>query len=206
MKPKIGIVDYGMGNIRSVEKGFEKTGFPAELVSSAERLAEMDALVLPGVGAFGDAMENLGGMGMTGALKDHVRGGKPFLGICLGMQLLLEESLEHGRHAGLGVVPGVVERLSEGLKVPHMGWNVVETDAGLFRDVPRGSRFYFVHSYHCRVLDESWIAGTTPYGKEFVSVVGRGRVWGVQFHPEKSSYLGLQVLKAFGGIAGEKTP
>ena len=196
----IGIVDYGMGNLRSVEKGFEKVGVAAEVCPEAGRLSSYDGLVLPGVGAFGEAMEHLDGRAMTSVLRDYIGDGRPLLGICLGMQLLFSYSEEHGRNEGLGLVPGAVLRLPDTVKVPHMGWNVVNfsRETQLFNGIESGSRFYFVHSFYCAPDGGDWIAGTTPYGLDFASAICRDGVWGLQFHPEKSSALGLGILKNFG--------
>lgn len=200
MTPGIGIVDYGVGNLRSVEKGFEKVGVSARICARPEELDDYDGLVLPGVGAFGDAMENLKGLGMADALIAYIDSGRQLLGICLGMQLLLTYSEEHGRSEGLGVIPGSVVRLPGEVKVPHMGWNVmnVSKDVPLFEGVDSGSRFYFVHSFYCLPDEAEWTVGVTPYGVEFSSAMGRENVWGVQFHPEKSSLLGLEILRNFG--------
>jgi len=200
MTPGIGIVDYGMGNLRSVEKGFEKVGVSARICGSPRELDDFDGLVLPGVGAFGDAMENLKELGMADALIDYIDSDRQLLGICLGMQLLFACSEEHGRSEGLGIIPGRVLRLHGEVKVPHMGWNVlnVSQDVPLFEGMDSGSRFYFVHSFYCLPDEAKWTVGETPYGVEFTSAVGRGNVWGVQFHPEKSSLLGLEILRNFG--------
>ena len=200
MTPGIGIVDYSMGNLRSVQKGFEKVGVSARICGSPEELDDCDGLVLPGVGAFGDAMENLKELGMADALIGYIDSGRQLLGICLGMQLLFSRSEEHGRSEGLGVIPGRVVRLPGDVKVPHMGWNVmnISQDVPLFEGVDSGSRFYFVHSFYCLPEEAEWTVGKTPYGVEFASAVGSGNVWGVQFHPEKSSDLGLEILRNFG--------
>lgn len=196
----IGIIDYGMGNLRSVQKGFERAGFQAALCSESERLAGFDGLVLPGVGAFGDAMRNLRKSGLDGAIIEFVGSGRQLLGICLGMQLLFTTSEEHGAHCGLGLIEGEVLRLPRTVKTPHMGWNVVskKRNVELLDGVETGSRFYFVHSYYCAPSDETWVVSTTPYGLDFASAVGRGNIWGLQYHPEKSSALGLRILGNFG--------
>lgn len=198
----VGIIDYGMGNIRSVQKGLEKVGIAAELCSEGGRLDSYRGLVLPGVGAFGDAMANLRSCGLVGPLLEQIAGGKPLMGICLGMQLLFERSEEHGDFEGLGVVGGTVRRLPDTVKVPHMGWNVLRqvAEQPLFDGIPEGSRFYFVHSFYCDPADDSWTIGRTPYGLDFTCAVGRGNVWGLQFHPEKSSLMGLRILENFGGM------
>ena len=206
MKPIIGIVDYGMGNLRSVEKGFEKVGFAAEVCSVPDRLISFDGLVLPGVGAFGDAMENLKNLDMVSALYEYIDSGRNMLGICLGMQLLLSYSEEHGRFEGLDVVPGRVVRLPDSVKVPHMGWNVldIKKDVPLLQGIESGMRFYFVHSFYCEPTDAESQIAATPYGLDFTSILGKGNVWGLQFHPEKSSLLGLRILESFGRTVEEQ--
>jgi len=203
--PKVGIVDYGMGNLRSVEKGLQKVGAEAELCADPERLSAFDGLVLPGVGAFGDAIDNLRSRGLDKALIDYISNGGQFLGICLGLQLLFDYSEEHGRNEGLGVIPGRVLRLPSTVKVPHMGWNVLnkKKDIPLFKGLTDGSRFYFVHSFYCEPAGEEWTIGTTSYGLEFTCAARKANVWGVQFHPEKSSLLGLKILKNFSAMAAE---
>jgi len=198
--PQVGIIDYGMGNLRSVEKGLQKVGVDAELCGDPDRLPSYDGLVLPGVGAFGDAMENLKSRGVDRVILDYLDTGKQLLGICLGLQLLFDYSEEHGRSDGLGVIPGRVTRLPDKVKVPHMGWNVLDAreDVPIFAGIVPGSRFYFVHSFYCEPSDDSWTIGTTDYGLEFTCAAGRGNVWGLQFHPEKSSLLGLEILGNFG--------
>lgn len=199
----IAIIDYGMGNLRSVQKAFEQVGFPAEIVRRPEALATAPAVVLPGVGAFGDAMANLQEMGMVGAIRQAVQQGKPFLGICLGQQLLFESSEEFGHTAGLGLLPGQVRKFPAGeLKVPHMGWNqiAIQKDCPLLRDVPDKSYFYFVHSYYVDPTESALTAALTEYGLPFASIVSRDQVFGIQFHPEKSSTMGLRILENFGKL------
>lgn len=195
----IGIIDYGMGNLRSVEKGLEKVGASAEVCASGEKLSDYDGLVLPGVGAFGDAMKHLEERAMIEPILSFIKSGGHLLGICLGMQLLFDHSDEHGRFEGLGVMPGSVLRLPDTVKVPHMGWNVLQKkrDIPLFDGIESGSRFYFVHSYYCAPDSDEVTTGTTPYGLEFTCATGSGNAWGLQFHPEKSSLLGLKVLSNF---------
>lgn len=202
MRPIVGIVDYGMGNLRSVEKGFEKVGVTAEVCSIPEKLTSYSGLVLPGVGAFGDAMGNLRSLGLISALLEYIGSGRNLLGICLGMQLLLSYSEEHGRYEGLDIVPGRVIRLPESVKVPHMGWNFldIKKETKLLKGIEGGSRFYFVHSFYCELKDEGSLIAATSYGLDFTSVLGRENVWGLQFHPEKSSLLGLKILKNFGAM------
>ncbi len=196
------IVDYGMGNLRNVQKAFEHIGVPARISANANDLLSADGVVLPGVGAFGDAMTNLRAAGLVEPLLEVVRQGTPLLGICLGLQLLFEESSEMGTHRGLGVLPGRVVRFDEGLKVPHIGWNqlrVVRSD-GLLAGIADGSYAYFVHSYYVVPSDQSCVLATTDYGVEFASVVRRGNVFGVQPHPEKSQEVGLRLLRNFAQI------
>lgn len=205
--PEIGIIDYGMGNLRSVEKGFERVGIDVQVLADPDLIRSHDGLVLPGVGAFGDAMRNLKAGGFVKPLLDYLERGGYLLGICLGMQVLLEYSEEHGKHRGLGIVPGRVKRLPDRVKVPHMGWNAVDTvrESPLLNGIPSGSRFYFVHSFHCEPFDSEWSVGLTPYGIDFTSALGKSRIWGVQFHPEKSSMLGLRVLRNFGDMVQGRT-
>jgi len=187
------IVDYGSGNLRSVQKAFERLGAAAAITSDPAAVAAADRLVLPGVGAFGDAMRELTGRGLVEPIQAHLRADRPFLGICMGLQLLFERGLEGGSHAGLGVLAGEVVRfnLPEGLKVPHMGWNAVS-----WRDDRRSPAdyFYFVHAYHARPADPAVIAATTDYGGPFCAAVRRGRLFATQFHPEKSQAVGLRLL------------
>ncbi len=196
------MIDYGMGNLRSVSKALEAAGGRVVLSSDPAELKKLPALVLPGVGAFEHGMRNLRERGLAELVNAAVKEGKPFLGICLGLQLLFSESEEHGLHRGLDLVPGRVKKFSGGVKVPHMGWNNVNSklktqNSKLFDGIPDGSYFYFVHSYHVIPEEKAVIAGTTEYGGEFVSAIVRGNLCGVQFHPEKSTKLGLRVLKNF---------
>ena len=203
------IIDYGMGNLRSVQKGFEKVGFEA-LVSDDPRVIEgADKLVLPGVGAFRDCMDNLRQGGFIGPIERHIEAGRPFLGICLGLQLLFTESEEFGLHAGLNIIPGRVRRFpadlqqaGQALKVPHMGWNqlAIQQPAPLFEGVPSGESVYFVHSYYVEPEDPSVVAATADYGLTFCAAVWRDNVMATQFHPEKSQQVGLRILKNFGGM------
>lgn len=193
------IVDYGSGNLRSVQKAFEKLGTAATITDDPQVVAESERLVLPGVGAFGDAMRALHDRGLVEPIVAHVRADKPFFGICMGLQLLFETGLEGGRHDGLGLLPGEVVRfdLPAGLKVPHMGWNTVR-----WRDAATAGGddwYYFVHSYHAQPSDGGVVAAVTDYGGEFVSAVSRGRLFATQFHPEKSQATGLGLLASFVG-------
>lgn len=198
----IAIIDYGMGNLRSVAKGFEKMGIPVRVTGDPQVVDEAPGVVLPGVGAFSDAMHNLREMCLVEPIHRAVARGKPFLGICLGLQLLFESSEEWGTSTGLGVFPGRVRRLPPGLKVPHMGWNTVQVrnPCPLLNGVPENAAFYFVHSYYVEPADPSLTACATEYGIEFTSVAARDNVFGIQFHPEKSSALGLHILQKFGGL------
>jgi glutamine amidotransferase len=183
-----------------VEKAFEKLGFLAEIIESPEKLTGTDGVILPGVGAFADAMDALAKGSWLDPLKQYVQSGKPFLGICLGMQLLFEVGEEHGEHSGLGFLKGRVVKFPPGLKIPHMGWNTLNviTQNRLCNDIPNHSYFYFVHSYFAQPADQDYIAGTSDYGLEFPALVGKDNVWGAQFHPEKSSPWGLVMLDNFG--------
>lgn len=198
----IAIIDYGMGNLRSVQKGFEKVGFAAEVTADPDVVRKADKVVLPGVGAFGDAMENLRRAGMIEIIDETVKNGKPFLGICLGLQLMFDSSEEGGYHEGLKIFSGHVKLLPPGLKVPHMGWNQIEIQkkAPILKGIPDGSMFYFVHSYYVAPSDPEVITTLTEYGMKFTSIASSGNVFGIQFHPEKSSTLGLNILKNFGEL------
>ncbi|MDO7788421.1 imidazole glycerol phosphate synthase subunit HisH [Desulforamulus aquiferis] len=199
----IAIIDYGMGNLRSVQKGFARVGVQSEIVQDPAAVDAAPAIVLPGVGAFADAMDNLHSSGMAKAIRRVVEQGRPLLGICLGQQLLFESSEEFGQTKGLGIFPGTVKRFPAGsLKVPHMGWNQVEIKKGtpLLEGIPEGSAFYFVHSYYVEPSDSNIVVTYTDYGLKFPSIVGRDKVYGIQFHPEKSSTLGLRILENFGKL------
>lgn len=199
----IGIIDYGMGNLRSVAKGFEQMGIGVEVTGDPANLDSYGGVVLPGVGAFADAMCNLRRLGMVDAIYKFIKEGKPFLGICLGLQLLFESSEEWGNSAGLGVFPGQVRKLPSRLKIPHMGWNTLSIKnkyCPLFAGIPDDSAFYFVHSYYVQPAATELVAGTTEYGIEFTSVAAKDNVYGIQFHPEKSSALGLRILQNFGRL------
>ncbi|KAF1086427.1 Imidazole glycerol phosphate synthase subunit HisH 1 [Sporotomaculum syntrophicum] len=198
----IAIVDYGMGNLRSVAKGFEKMGFGVEVTSNPQELEQAAGVVLPGVGAFADAMSNLRNRGLVDAIHRVIAAGKPFLGICLGLQLLFEYSEEWGITEGLAVFPGRVRRLPPGLKIPHMGWNTLtyQKSCPLFQGIPDQAAFYFVHSYYVEPADPELTVVTTEYGMDFTSVAAKDNVYGIQFHPEKSSALGLRILENFGRL------
>jgi len=191
----IGIVDYGAGNLRSVEKAFDFLGFETRVVDRAEKLEHVERLVLPGVGAFGSAARRLKEFGILGLVKEWLMADRPFLGICLGLQLLFEGSEESAEERGLALFRGSCRRL-EARKVPQIGWNSIQVlaESALLDGLPRQSHFYFVHSYRAVPEEEEITIARTDYGGPFPSVVGRGRVWGVQFHPEKSGALGLELL------------
>jgi len=199
----IGIVDYGMGNLESVRKAFEKVGFNSKWVRKPSDLSGCERIVLPGVGAFGRAMENLRQRRLIEPLQSVVEQGRPFLGICLGLQLLFEQSNEHGNHAGLGWVSGKVMRFSEALRVPHIGWNTVSQPRAsvLFEGIPNDAHFYFVQSYYVVPDNPAIVVGETDYGADFASAIELGNVFGVQFHPEKSQQAGLELLANFGRIS-----
>ena len=197
---KVAVVDYGMGNLRSVAKALEVVGFPeVSVTSSKEDILSSDAVVFPGQGAFRKAMENLKSLGLIEVLKEVILSQKPFFGICLGLQLLFERSHEHGITPGLGILPGEVRLLPTSVKLPHIGWNQVRIsrDSSLFRGIEDGEYFYFVHSYRVVPQDERVIASVTDYGTDFVSAIERENLWAVQFHPEKSQKKGLAILKNF---------
>jgi glutamine amidotransferase len=194
----IAIVDYGLGNLGSVTKGFEAAGASALLSGDPARLREAEALVLPGDGAFGATMDEIRRRGLLPLLREAAAAGTPLLGICIGMQVLFEESEEHGRHQGLGLLPGRVRRLEGALPVPHMGWNRLRKTRAhpLLEGLEDGAYVYFVHSYFCDA-DESVVIATTDYGRDFPAIVGRENVLGVQFHPEKSQAVGLRMVASF---------
>jgi len=199
----IAIIDYGMGNLRSVQKGFERVGREAVVTSDAKTILSAGKVVLPGVGAFPDCMRNLEQNGLIDVVHQTIKSGKPFLGICLGLQLLFTESEEFGISKGLDIIKGRVELFKlqdSALKVPHMGWNsiAIKRHAPALQDVPDNSHVYFVHSFHVVPEDKNVIATTTDYGIEFVSSIWKDNIFAVQFHPEKSQTLGLSILKRFG--------
>lgn len=200
----VAIVDYGMGNLRSVEKAFEHVGAKADVTAEHDRIRAADRVVLPGVGAFPKAMERIRELGLDGAIAERVREGVPVLGICLGMQLLFESSTELGGAEGLGLVPGQVDRLpSNGLKLPQIGWNEVawRGPSPLRDGLPERTAMYHVHTYAPRPAREEDVIGTATYGGEFVTAIARPPVFGVQFHPEKSGPHGLALLAAFASSA-----
>jgi len=202
-RPGIAVIDYGMGNRRSVQKALEHVGAQVTITRDHDELREAAGLVLPGVGAFPQAMRNLRALGLVELIDERVARGMPLLGICLGMQLLFDSSEEHGGEAGLGLIAGEVTRIEAGgLRIPHIGWNEVrfERESSLTRELPQpGCPFYHVHSFAARPRDGEAVIGTTEYGERFATIVGRDRVLGVQFHPEKSSRHGLRMLRSFVG-------
>ena len=195
----IAIIDYGVGNLRSVEKAFEAQGVRAAVSADERVLRAAEKLVLPGVGAFAACMGGLRARGFDQIVLDAAREGKPVLGVCVGLQMLFDEGHEFGVHPGLGLLPGRVVRFPEGVRVPHVGWNQVAVmrEHALFRGLPDKSFFYFVHSYHVEPEDGGCVLGETDYAARFASVCGRGNVSGVQFHPEKSQAAGLRLFKNF---------
>ncbi len=202
------IVDYDIGNLRSVQKGFEKVGVPAIVSGDPEVISNARALTLPGVGAFAECMDNLEKYGLTQVVKDFIGSGRPFLGICVGYQMLFEESEEFGNRAGLGVIKGKCARFGfnpgNGLKIPHMGWNQIsmKNSGKLFNGIEDKTDFYFVHSYYPVPEEEGIVTATTEYGGEvFAASIEHGSVFATQFHPEKSQRVGLMVLENFARVA-----
>jgi glutamine amidotransferase len=195
------LIDAGTGNLRSVQKALETVGANVERTDDPQRVLSGKRVVLPGVGAFGDFMSGLRSRGMEEAVKEVVTGGIPLLGICVGMQALFDVGEEMGEHQGLGLLAGKVVRFAESLpvKIPHTGWNQVEVEkeTPLLKELPAGTFVYFNHSYYCQPWNSSDIIGTTDYGLQYACAVQRGNVFGVQFHPEKSQAVGLQILKNF---------
>ncbi|PLX83856.1 MAG: imidazole glycerol phosphate synthase subunit HisH [Desulfuromonas sp.] len=206
----INIIDYEMGNLRSVEKAFETLGFAARVSADPKDIATAEKVVLPGVGSFRDCIHNLRAGGFVEPLMAHIEAGKPMLGICVGMQMLFDESEEFGRHEGLGLIPGRVVRFPSGmeedgerLKVPHMGWNDISlrSPSPLFAGVEDNSFVYFVHSYYCAAQDPEVVAASCRYGEvEFCASVRHGNIMATQFHPEKSQSIGLKIFKNFGDL------
>ena len=201
----IAIVDYGIGNLGSITKALRHVGAESVLSGDLEVLRRADALVLPGDGAFGATMDEVRTRGLVPLLKDAAAAGKPVLGICIGMQLLFEESEEHGRHEGLGLLPGRVRRFPDDLVVPHMGWNRLKPHGAhtLLDGVEAGSYVYFVHSYYCDAAPDVVIA-SSDYGFDFPAVVGRDNILGAQFHPEKSQTVGLRMIENFVRFVSER--
>ena len=211
----IAIIDYGMGNLRSVQKAFEAVGLDARVTRSRQSIVDASHVVLPGVGAFGDCMSNLGRFGLIDPVREAIACGKPFLGICLGLQVLFSESEEFGTHEGLGIVPGKVRRFpfsqpdadsgevtlkSPRLKVPHMGWNAfrVTNPAPVLAGIETGAYVYFVHSYYVEPDNAQVVSTESDYGISFTSSIWRDNVFACQFHPEKSQDVGLRLIRNFG--------
>ena len=207
----IAIIDYDMGNVRSVQKAFEAVGHQAVITRNRQVIADASHVVLPGVGAFGDCMRNLESYNLIDPIHQSIHSGKPFLGICLGLQLLFTESEEFGSHKGLNVIAGKVIRFQSKtaedgvgrLKIPHMGWNAIrlKKTSPLLEGLSDGCYMYFVHSYYVAPADEDMVCTATDYGKTFVSSIGRGNIFACQFHPEKSQAGGLRMLKNFGDLS-----
>ena len=197
----IAIIDYGMGNLRSVQKAFELLGFDAQVTRSRQKLCDASHVVLPGVGAVGDALDNLRQYDLAEEIHRQIQTGKPFLGICLGMQMLFDKSLENGEFDCLGVFHGKVVPFEISLRVPHIGWNSIEKkDIPLFAGLKEREYVYFVHSYYASEVPAEDVITQTEYEIPFVSGVGRDNVFGLQFHPEKSGNTGLKILENFGGL------
>ena len=196
----VAIIDYGVGNLRSVEKAFAATGCEAIVTADENDLRSAQRLVLPGVGAFGACMKALSERGFDRLVREKAREGTPLLGVCVGMQLLFDESDEFGATSGLGLLRGRVRRFENDLVVPHVGWNRIyqKRSHALFEGIADGSFCYFVHSFYCEPADDGIVAGETEYGARYASVVARENIYGVQFHPEKSQDVGLRMLRNFG--------
>jgi glutamine amidotransferase len=202
--PGIAVLDYGIGNLRSAEKALQHLGAPARLVDDPDVARRASAVVLPGVGAFGPCMDALRASGLEPVVRDAVDAGKPFLGVCIGMQMLFDESDEASDVKGLGIIRGGVRRLPKGVKIPHMGWNTVAVSegSGLFAGLGDAPWLYFVHSFAPDPADSAVVAGVTEYGGPICAAVEQGSVWATQFHPEKSSDVGLAVLANFVRASG----
>ena len=209
----IAVIDYGLGNLRSVSKALESLGARVQTTNDPSIISKADGVVLPGVGAFRHGMENLKKLNLVPAIQEVANTGKPFIGICLGLQLLFSETEEHGIHKGLDIVKGKVKKFTRtpkslvcgfigNMKIPHMGWNQIRYTSNdkrniIFNNIPDNSYFYFVHSYYVECADEKTVAATTNYGIEFTSAIVKENIFGTQFHPEKSSTLGLKILENF---------
>ena len=195
----IAIIDYAINNLRSVEKAFQSLGTDVLATDAPEEIRRADKIVLPGVGAFADAMSNLKAKNLEGVIRQKVAAGTPLLGLCLGLQLLFSESEEFGRHFGFNFIPGKVVRIPAGLKVPHIGWNQLHIKRldPLLKGIEEGSFVYFVHSYYANPQSQDDVLATSDYGIEFPAIANRKNVWATQFHPEKSQQIGLRILKNF---------
>ncbi len=200
----IAIIDYGAGNLQSVEKAFRYIGCEVQVVTNSDELRKADAAVLPGVGAFGDSMESLRQSGLVEPVKEFVSSGKPFLGICLGLQLLFEESEESPGVPGIGILRGKIRKIpaDTGLKIPHIGWNSLEIckPGGIFQGLPENPYVYFVHSYYLKAEDSEVVSAQTDYGVKIDAAVWKDNLFAAQFHPEKSGEVGLQMLRNFAGM------
>ena len=200
----IAIIDYGAGNLQSVKKAFDFIGAESVITDNPEIINACDRILLPGVGSFGDAMDSMAKSGLVDTVKQNALSGKPFLGICLGLQLLFEESEESPGVKGLGIFKGKIKKFSSdmGLKIPHIGWNSLEIKQkdGIFKNIPDNSYVYFVHSYYLQAEDKNDIATVTNYGISFHSAVGKNNIFATQFHPEKSGDVGLQILRNFASM------
>ena len=199
----IAIVDYGAGNLRSVVNALQRLGYQPTVTSSPHEMLRAEAVILPGVGAAADTMAGLKSLGLIEPIGEYIAASRPFLGVCIGLQVLLTGSEEGGWHEGMNIVPGRVKRLPAELKIPHMGWNQVcqRKPHPIFRDVPDEANFYFVHSYYAEPNDKSLVAADTEYGILFCSVLARGNLIGTQFHPEKSGENGLKIYENFLNLA-----
>ena len=197
----IAIIDYGMGNLRSVQKALEFVGYEAIITNDVKEMERADKLLLPGVGAFGDAINTIRSKRYDDIIYNAVKKDKPFLGICLGMQLIFEKSYEYGEHTGLGLIRGSINLLPDDVKRPHIGWNNlnIKKKSPLFDNIGESPYVYFVHSYYLKT-DEPVISATTDYGSEIQVAVQKNNIFALQFHPEKSGDIGLQILKNFGGL------
>jgi glutamine amidotransferase len=195
----IAIVDYGAGNLRSVANAIAKLGYQPKITSNSSEVLDAQAVILPGVGAAADTMENLKALGMVDTISQLIADNRPFFGVCIGLQILFTGTEEGGWHECLGVIPGRVKKLPQGLKIPQMGWNQVKQKVShpIFEDMPDETNFYFVHSYYGEPDDKSLVAGETEYGISFCSVIGRGNLIATQFHPEKSGEFGLRMYRNF---------
>ncbi len=200
----IAIIDYGAGNLQSVKKALDFIGAESIITDNPETINACDKILLPGVGSFGDAMDSMRQKGLVETVKENALSGKPFLGICLGLQLLFEESEETPNVKGLGIFKGKIKKFPNdmGLKIPHIGWNSLEIRQNdtIFKDIPQNSYVYFVHSYYLHADEESDVATVTNYGIDFHSAVGKGNIFATQFHPEKSGEVGLQILRNFANM------
>ena len=198
----ISIIDYGVGNLKSLLNALSFLGFERELIDSARQVLAAEKLILPGVGAFDYAMQNIHQLGLESAIIEKTKSGAPIIGICLGMQLLLSKSEEAKKHSGLGLIPGQVKRMRSRFKVPHMGWNEIsiQRPSSLLKTAPQTRYGYFVHSFVCEPDDQGAVVATTTYEGDFVSIIEQANIFGTQFHPEKSQELGLHILKRFAEI------